>query len=143
MPPRITTALVVAASVISLAPAGQASATAAGPATVPAAVSAAGPATVPAAVAGVSAKPNLRACYDGRCKLTLTKRVTFRVSSRFGITRLSVGFTGKVVTVKGTGPGIGAGASFSKGGSATVSGIKFSIVSLSSRKAVLNLVPVR
>ncbi|MGP3912649.1 hypothetical protein [Nonomuraea sp. 10N515B] len=136
MPPRITTALVVAASVISLAPAGQASATAA-------VVSAAGPATVPAAVAAVSAKPNLRACYDGRCKLTLTKRVTFRVSSRFGITRLSVGFTGKGVTVKGTGPGIGAGASFSKGGSATVSGIKFSIVSLSSRKVVLNLVPVR
>ncbi|WP_327580512.1 hypothetical protein OHA25_31130 [Nonomuraea sp. NBC_00507] len=123
MPPRIITALVVAASIISLAPAGQASAT--------------------AAVSAVGAKPNLRACYDGRCKLTLTKRVTFRVSSRFGITRLSVGFTGKGVTVKGTGPGIGAGASFSKGGSATVSGIKFSIVSLSSRKAVLNLVPVR
>ncbi|RVX42576.1 hypothetical protein EDD27_5212 [Nonomuraea polychroma] len=120
MPPRITTALVVAASVISLAPA------------------------VPASASPLStAKPNLRACFDGSCKLTITKRVSFRVSSRFGITRLSVGFTADRVSVKGAGPGVATAGSFTKGGSATVSGIHFRLVSLSSRKAVLRLTPVR
>ncbi|WP_170222978.1 hypothetical protein [Nonomuraea turkmeniaca] len=140
MAPRIATALVVAASVISLAPAGQASAATTMPATVPTTV----PATVPAGSASAAwAKPNVRACYDGRCKLTITKRVSFRVSSRFGITRLSVGFTEDGVTVKGVGPGVMSGAGFSEGGSATVSGIRFRIVSLSSRKAVLRLTPAR
>ncbi|MEV4016637.1 hypothetical protein AB0J35_39680 [Nonomuraea angiospora] len=35
--------------------------------------------------------PNLRACYDGKCKFTFTRAVNFRVSSRYyGFTRVYV-----------------------------------------------------
>ncbi|TMR94972.1 hypothetical protein [Nonomuraea basaltis] len=126
MPPRITTALAVAASVVAgtLAPAGYASAAA-------------------ATDASAAAKPNLRACYDGRCKLTLTKRVSFRVSSRFGITRLAISFTGRTLHVKGTGPGVMSEAFLGKGSSGSVNDIGIRIVSLSSKKAVIRLVPQR
>ncbi|MGW6495625.1 hypothetical protein [Nonomuraea angiospora] len=43
---------------------------------------------VPAAAA--AAGPNLRACYDGKCKFTFTKAVSFRVSSTYGLGRVYV-----------------------------------------------------
>jgi hypothetical protein len=123
MPPRITTALAIAASVVlgGLTP------------VIPAS----------AATADAAAKPNLRACYDGRCKLTLTKRVSFRVSSRFGITRLAISFTANRVHVRGTGPGVVSEAYLGKGSSGSVNDIGIRISSLSSKKAVLRLVPQR
>ncbi|MFG1707786.1 hypothetical protein ACFLIM_31730 [Nonomuraea sp. M3C6] len=122
MPPTITTALMIAASVAGgLAPASQA------------------PTTMTAAVAG----PNLRACYDGKCKLTLTKRATFRVSSRFGLTRLTITFNSQSVRVRGTGPGVMSEALLGEGTSGSVNNIGIRVVSVSSSKAVLRLSPVR
>ncbi|HEX4817168.1 MAG TPA: hypothetical protein VFV66_30875 [Nonomuraea sp.] len=122
MPPRITAALALTAALVLGAGAGPAAA--------------AGP-------AGAAAKPNLRACYDGACKLSLTKRVSFRVSPRYGITRLAISFTGSRVHVRGTGPGVRSEAFLGKGSSGSVNGIGVRIVSLSSGKAVLRLSPKR
>ncbi|MFB4275534.1 MULTISPECIES: hypothetical protein [unclassified Nonomuraea] len=121
MPPKITTALAVAAS-IALTPVA---------------------AHLTATGASAAAKPNLRACYDGRCELTLTKSVSFRVSPRFGITRLAIAFTAGTVRVKGTGPGVMSQAQLGEGTSGSVNGIGVRVVSLSSGKAVLRLAPGR
>ncbi|MET8862988.1 hypothetical protein ABZW11_08525 [Nonomuraea sp. NPDC004580] len=127
MPATITTALAVAAS-LALAPAVT---------------------TAPATVAhttvahAAAKKPNLRACYDGKCNLTLTKSVSFRVSSRYGITRLAISFSSTRVHVKGTGPGVTSQAWLGKGTSGSVNNIGVKVVSLSSGKAVLRLAPRR
>ncbi|MEV4472455.1 hypothetical protein [Nonomuraea sp. NPDC049504] len=123
MPATITTALAVAASLV-FAPA----------------VTTAAPATVAHAAAK---KPNLRACYDGKCNLTLTKSVSFRVSSRYGITRLAISFSSTRVHVKGTGPGVTSQAWLGKGTSGSVNNIGVKVVSLSSGKAKLQLAPRR
>ncbi|SDH59580.1 hypothetical protein [Nonomuraea jiangxiensis] len=121
MPPVATTLMIAASIAGGLVPVTQA------------------PMTMKAAVTA----PNLRACYDGKCNLTLTKRVTFRVSSKFGITRLAISFTGQSVLVKGTGPGVMSQARLSKGSSGSVNGIGVRVAGLSSGKAVLRLAPVR
>jgi hypothetical protein len=38
-----------------------------------------------ASPAAAAAKPNLRACYDGKCKFTFTKPVKFRVAKKYGL----------------------------------------------------------
>ncbi|GAA3007364.1 hypothetical protein [Streptosporangium longisporum] len=90
-------------------------------------------------VSAQTAAPNLRACYDGNCKLTIRKTVRFRVNPRFGVTRLSISFTSNFIRVKGTGPGVSGQTMFGMGGSGTVNGIKVRLVSLSGSKAVLRL----
>jgi hypothetical protein len=97
----------------------------------------------PAADLVAATRPNLRACFDGKCKLTLTKKVSFRVSSKFGITRLSITFTRSSVRVRGTGPGVVSQALLGAGSSGSVNGIGVRVVSLSGSKAVLRLSPVR
>ncbi|MEV0201886.1 hypothetical protein [Nonomuraea sp. NPDC050691] len=69
--------------------------------------------------------------------------MSFRVSSRFGITRLSISFNSWSVRVKGTGPGVMSQAMFSRGTSGSVNGIRIRATSLTSGKAVLRLTPVR
>lgn len=103
-------------------------------------VSAAAPATNATTDA---AKPNLRACYDGRCKLTLTKTVRFKVSPRFGVTRLSISFNRTTVRVRATGPGVTSQAVLGSRARGSVNGIGVRVVSLSRTKAVLSLAPVR
>lgn len=94
----------------------------------------------PAAQASTTAvaKPNVRACYDGNCKLTLTKSVSFRVSPKFGLTRLYISFTADGLAVSGEGSS--RVESFgSTDGSVTVNGIKVRPLSLSDSRAVLRL----
>ncbi|WP_436763044.1 hypothetical protein [Streptosporangium sp. V21-05] len=102
------------------------------------------PATVPAAApAANAAKPNLRACYDGRCKLTLSKTARFKVSPRFGVTRLSISFNRASVRVRATGPGVTSQAVLGLRSTGSVNGIGIRVVSLSRAKAVLRLAPTR
>jgi hypothetical protein len=126
MPPTIRIAALAAAASIALVPLAVPTASATTAATVTAATAA-------------TAKPNLRACYDGTCKLTLTRGVSFRVSSRFGITRLAITFTSATVRVKGTGPGVMSQAYLGEGSTGSVNHIGVRVVSLSSGKAVLRL----
>ncbi|MER5649302.1 hypothetical protein [Streptosporangium sp. NPDC002524] len=90
-----------------------------------------------------AAKPNLRACYDGRCKLTLSKTVRFKVSPRFGVTRLSISFNRTIVRVRATGPGVTSQAVLGLRSRGSVNGIGVQVVSLSRTKAVLRLAPTR
>ncbi|MEO3874770.1 hypothetical protein ABGB18_38790 [Nonomuraea sp. B12E4] len=93
-------------------------------------------------------KPNLRACYDGKCKITITKSVSFPVHPRFHMKRLRVGFSSNGVTANSSSGG-GAGASswsggyVSKGGWMQINGIRVTVVSLSDSKAVLSLTAKR
>lgn len=96
---------------------------------------------VPATTATAATGPDLRACHDGRCDLTLTRSVSFPVSSRFGITRLAISFDSSIVNVKGTGPGVSSQALLGKGASGSVNNIGVRVVSLSAGKAVLKLAP--
>ncbi|MFI7539438.1 hypothetical protein [Streptosporangium sp. NPDC049376] len=86
-----------------------------------------------------AAKPNLRACYDGNCKISITRKVSFRIDPGFGITKLTLSFNAGGVHVKSSGPGVSGSAYFSGSGSVTVNGITVQALSLSSRKAVLRL----
>jgi hypothetical protein len=90
-----------------------------------------------------AAGPNLRACYDGRCKLTLSKAVRFRVSPRFGVTRLSISFGRDFVRVRATGPGVTSQAVLGARSTGSVNGIGVRVVSLSRGKVVLRLSPIR
>ncbi|GAB2937343.1 hypothetical protein ACFMQL_17185 [Nonomuraea fastidiosa] len=46
---------------------------------------------VAATPAAASAKPSYRSCYDGKCKFTFTKSVSFRISKkRYGFSRVYV-----------------------------------------------------
>lgn len=94
-------------------------------------------------VTGLSPAPDLRACYDGACRLSLSRAVSFRVSSRFGITRLAVTFTGDQVKVKGTGPGVSSQARLGAGTTGSVNGIGVQVLSLSADRVVLRLSPRR
>ncbi|MGC5010671.1 hypothetical protein ACLQ2R_07900 [Streptosporangium sp. DT93] len=86
-----------------------------------------------------AAAPNLRACYDGNCRLTITKTARFRVHPKFGITRMSISFTSTRIRVRGTAAGSFSQSVFGANGTGTVNGIKVRVVSLSGSKAVLRL----
>ncbi|MEW9554944.1 hypothetical protein [Nonomuraea sp. NPDC050783] len=120
MPLRIMTALAATAVIVT------------GALAQPAYASATATVTAPA-------RTDLRACYDGACKLTLTKAVSFPVSRTFGITRLAVSFDRHRVRVKGTGPGVSSQALLGAGGSGSVNGIGIKVVSLSSKRVVVRL----
>ncbi|WP_188187861.1 hypothetical protein [Nonomuraea sp. SYSU D8015] len=121
MPPRITTALAIAASLVA------------------AALAPAAPAAAATAASAAAKKPNLRACYDGNCKITITKRVSFRLDPSFGVTKVWIRFNQNMVEVSAKGPGLALGGGFSEDGSTTLNGITFSVSSLSKRKAVIRL----
>ncbi len=91
------------------------------------------------AVAPAAAKPHLRACYDGNCKITITKKVSFPVDNSFGITRLTLSFKADRIYHKYSGPGLRGSGYFDEGGSSTIHGILVYDLSVSKKKAVLAL----
>ncbi len=99
------------------------------------------PRTVAAATEGAQA-PKFRKCFDGRCTITVRKPVSFKISERFGFTRLTVSRRGLTVRVKAKGPGISGGASITKGGISVLNGISIRIVSISRSKATVRFAPV-
>ncbi|MEV5411373.1 hypothetical protein AB0K60_21355 [Thermopolyspora sp. NPDC052614] len=99
------------------------------------------PRTIAAAVEGAQA-PKFRECFDGRCTITVRKPVSFRISERFGFTRLTVSRHGLSVRVKAKGPGVSGGASITKGGVSVLNGISIRIVSISRSKATVRFAPV-
>ncbi|MFD0884944.1 hypothetical protein ACFQ08_10340 [Streptosporangium algeriense] len=93
-----------------------------------------------ATTASAAAKPNLRACYDGNCKISITKKVSFRVDPSFVFTKLTLSFNANGVHVKASGPGVSGSGYFSgRGGSYTINGITIYALSLSKKRAVLRL----
>ena len=107
---------------------------------------AAATAVVPAAAASASAAasktPNVRACFDGKCKITITKAVTFPVSSQLGFTTLSIARIGsRLVKVQGTGPGVSSTSTLGAGGHGSVNNLSVRVLSITQSSATLRLAP--
>lgn len=105
--------------------------------------SASGAATV-TAEAPAARKPNLRACFDGRCKITISRPVSFRISSRYGFSRISIARKpGRLVQVTGRHAGGFAQATLGKGGLATLNNLSVRVLSVTRTKATLRFAPAR
>ncbi|MFG3441085.1 hypothetical protein ACGF0J_27865 [Nonomuraea sp. NPDC047897] len=86
--------------------------------------------------AGAAVKPNLRACYDGRCTFTFTKALRFRVAKKYGLAWVRVArYNADMVVVRA--PyltallGEGAAGSFSTGRER----LSFQVLSITDRGA--------
>ncbi|MEU7739355.1 hypothetical protein [Nonomuraea sp. NPDC049158] len=102
----------------------------------------AAPASAAAPTAAAAAKPpNVRACFDGKCKITITKAVKFRISTRYGFTRLSIARVGSgMVKVQGTGPGVSSTVVLGSGGRGTINNLSVR-VSVTQKSATIRLAP--
>ncbi|WP_433511750.1 hypothetical protein ACQP2T_49510 [Nonomuraea sp. CA-143628] len=100
-------------------------------------------AAAPASAATAAAKPpNVRACFDGKCKITITKAVRFRISSRYGFTRLSIARVGSgMVKVRGTGPGVSSTVVLGSGGRGTINNLSVRVSSVTQKSATIRLAP--
>ncbi|MEV6038293.1 hypothetical protein AB0L65_44590 [Nonomuraea sp. NPDC052116] len=98
-----------------------------------------------AATPAAASAPNLRACYDGKCKFTFTRAVSFRVSSTYGLGRVRVSkeymgglFNQDMVVVRAPGLtsslGEGARGEFRHGSKRT---LNFRVLSITDRGATI------
>ena len=103
------------------------------------------PAAPAAAVAAHQArKPNLRACFDGKCTITVTRPVGFRISGRYGFTRVSVARRpGLRVRVTARGRGVFLTATIDRYGLAMLNDLSVRILAIDRAKARLRFAPVR
>ncbi|MET9248097.1 hypothetical protein [Nonomuraea sp. NPDC003709] len=97
------------------------------------------------ATPAAASAPNLRACYDGKCKFTFTRAVSFRVSSAYGLGRVRVSkefmgglFNQDMVVVRAPGLtsslGEGARGEFRYGNKRT---LNFRVLSITDRGATI------
>ncbi|WP_157248255.1 hypothetical protein [Nonomuraea typhae] len=91
------------------------------------------------APASAAAKPNLRACYDGKCKITITKAVSFRVAPRYRLGRLRVSrvwsstFSQYLVRVEA--PGLTG--TISEGGRGRLNSLDYRVLSITGKGATI------
>ncbi|MEV6153760.1 hypothetical protein AB0L53_25785 [Nonomuraea sp. NPDC052129] len=84
---------------------------------------------------------DVSACFDGKCKITITKPVSFPVSSTLGFTTLSIARIGYTVEVKGTGPGVSSSTQLSAGGNGSVGALTVRVLSITQNSATVRLAP--
>lgn len=102
---------------------------------------------VPVAVASASAATavaktdDVSECFDGKCKITITKPVSFPVSSTLGFTTLSIARIGATVKVEGTGPGVSSSTQLSVGGNGSVGALTVQVLSITRNSATVRLAP--
>ncbi|MCA2221125.1 hypothetical protein [Nonomuraea aurantiaca] len=80
-------------------------------------------------------------CFDGRCKITVTKPVSFPVSSSLGFTTLSITRVGFAVKVQGTGSGVSSSTTLSAGGNGSVGALTVRVLSITQNSATIRLAP--
>lgn len=80
-------------------------------------------------------------CFDGKCKITITKPVSFPVSSTLGFTTLSITRIGFTVKVAGTGPGVSSSTTLSTGGHGSVGALTVQVLSITQNSATIRLAP--
>ncbi|MFI6299048.1 hypothetical protein ACIBEJ_46185 [Nonomuraea sp. NPDC050790] len=109
-------------------------------ATVPASAATPASAAVPASAATLAsavAKPNLRACYDGKCKITITRPVSFRVAARYRLSRVWVSrvyaFNQPMVRVEG--PGVAT--TLGQGAKGSINRLDVRVLSITDRGATI------
>ncbi|MEU4233003.1 hypothetical protein AB0F17_52675 [Nonomuraea sp. NPDC026600] len=103
-------------------------------------------AAVPVAAVPVSASavktPDVKACFDGKCKITITTAVKFRVSGQLGFTWLSIArVDSSAVKVQGTGPGVSSATTLGVGGSGSVGKLSVKVSSITDASATVHLAP--
>lgn len=87
--------------------------------------------------ASATTKPNRRACYDGKCTITITKPVSFRVSSRYRLSRVRVAkvyshfYNRDMVHVSGPGVSVTLG----EGARGSLNSLSVRVLSITSRGA--------
>ncbi|MEV0348303.1 hypothetical protein AB0H88_21225 [Nonomuraea sp. NPDC050680] len=96
-------------------------------------------ASVAAASAGKTR--DVSECFDGKCKITITKPVSFPVSSTLGFTTLSIARIGATVKVEGTGPGVSSSTQLSVGGNGSVGALAVRVLSITHNSATVHLAP--
>ena len=101
-------------------------------------------ATAPASTqASTAASPATRACFDGRCKIKVTRAVSFRVSSRYGITKVSIArLSGGMVRVRGYGGGASLEVQFGINGTGQLNNILITPLSITRHSATLRFSPM-
>ncbi|MEU7739357.1 hypothetical protein [Nonomuraea sp. NPDC049158] len=106
------------------------------------AISGAPIAAASAATATAAAKTHdVSDCFDGKCKITITKPVSFPVSSTLGFTTLSIARIGATVEVQGTGPGVSSSTTLSVGGNGSVGALTVRVLSITRNSATVRLAP--
>lgn len=112
---------------------------AASPSTSP---SASGPATSDAPDGGTGGGTDADACFDGRCEITVSKPMTIKVDSRFGVSNLEVTkVTEDAVMLQSSGSGVFLSTSVGEGGTGGLNSLGFRVKSLKGGEAVLEFFP--
>jgi hypothetical protein len=97
-----------------------------------------GPATSDAPGGGTDAD----ACFDGQCEITVSKPMTIKVDSRFGVSNLRVTkVTEDAVMLQSSGSGVFLSTSVGEGGTGGLNSLGFRVKSLKGGKAVLEFFP--
>jgi hypothetical protein len=82
------------------------------------------------------------ACFDGRCDIAVSKPMTIKVDSRFGVSELRITkITDASVVLQSSGPGTFLSASVGEGGTGGLNGLGFRVRSLDGGTAVLEFFP--
>ncbi|TRO68280.1 hypothetical protein [Streptomyces sp. IB201691-2A2] len=82
------------------------------------------------------------ACFDGRCEITVSKPMTIKVDSRFGVSNLRVTkVTEDAVMLQSSGSGVFLSTSVGEGGTGGLNSLGFRVKSLKGGKAVLEFFP--
>ncbi|MCZ4509274.1 hypothetical protein O3Q52_13900 [Streptomyces sp. ActVer] len=82
------------------------------------------------------------ACFDGRCEITVSKPMTIKVDSRFGVSNLRVTkVTEDAVMVQSSGSGVFLSTSVGEGGTGGLNSLGFRVKSLKDGRAVLEFFP--
>ncbi|QFQ95487.1 hypothetical protein F9278_04005 [Streptomyces phaeolivaceus] len=86
--------------------------------------------------------PDTAACFDGRCRLTVSKPLSIDVDSRFGVGELRVTkVTDDTVVLQSSGAGTFLSSSLGEGGTGGLNGLGFRVESLEGGTAVLEFFP--
>lgn len=91
---------------------------------------------------GAADGTDVDACFDGRCEIAVSKPMSIKVDSRFGVSDLRVTkVTDDTVVLQSSGAGTFLSSSTGEGGTGGLNGLGFRVKSLEGGTAVLEFFP--
>ncbi|UUU35926.1 hypothetical protein JIX56_42240 [Streptomyces sp. CA-210063] len=91
---------------------------------------------------GAADGTDVDACFDGRCEIAVSKPLSIKVDSRFGVSDLRVTkVTADTVVLQSSGAGTFLSSSIGEGGTGGLNGLGFRVTSLEGGTAVLEFFP--
>ncbi|MFF0223701.1 hypothetical protein [Streptomyces sp. NPDC004629] len=102
-------------------------------------------ASTPARAGGAADGTDVADCFDGRCRIVVTKQPTrIPVDDRFGVGSLEVtSVTARSVVVRASGDGTFLSTSVGEGGTGSLNGLGFHVAELRDGHAVLDIFPTK